>query len=475
LLKDSVRSPLFFLARPSKSQHDEHNFFVPRRETIMAKITDQFIRTLQVPEGKPDIQEFDDDLPGFGVRKFASGKVSLFVKYSVGKQQRRKTLGPWVLGTLPAIRKEAAVVLAQARLGKDVVGEAKKAQQVAAKAKTLGELVPVYLGVRERGDDGWKKLRRKSLGEVTRHLERAWEPLHGQPIEQITRQVVKARRDEIKTESGPPTANLAVAALSTFFGWAIEAEHYSGDNPTTHIRRLQQNKRKRTLANDELVDILACLDAHAAEFGDFGPIVKLLMLTGQRRQEIGALEWLEIPPGKRQIELPGERTKNHVAHIVPLSEPALALLEGRAREGHYVFGGNSRGFVRWSQAKKMLDQRIAERRGSPLPPWTIHDIRRTVATNLAESRERVTKKGNLELREYYSFAKPHIVEAVLNHVSGHKAGVAGVYNAAEYLPEKRDALEQWAAHLMGLLSASRVTPCEKLDDFSGQLVSGTQG
>src|SRR5262252_9158289 len=91
----------------------------------MAKITDQFIRSLQVPEGDKEVQAFDDDLPGFGVRKFASGKTSLFVKYSVGAQQRRKTLGPWVAGTLPAIRKEAAVVLAQARLGKDVIGEAR--------------------------------------------------------------------------------------------------------------------------------------------------------------------------------------------------------------------------------------------------------------------------------------------------------------------------------------------------------------
>jgi hypothetical protein len=107
----------------------------------MPKLTDQFIRSLQVPEGKLEVQEFDDELPGFGVRKFASCKASLFVKYSVGSQQRRKTLGPWLAGTLPTIRKEAAVVLAQARLGKDVVGEARKAQQEAAKAKKLGELV----------------------------------------------------------------------------------------------------------------------------------------------------------------------------------------------------------------------------------------------------------------------------------------------------------------------------------------------
>src|SRR5262249_59683746 len=138
-------------------------------------------------------------------------------------------------------------------------------------------------------------------------------PLHGVPVDKITGQMVKAHRDEIKTESGPPTANLAMAALSTFFGWAIEAEHCNGSNPTTDIRRLQQSKRTRVLREDEIVDILACLDAHADEFGDFGPIIKLLFLTGQRRQEVGGLEGSEIPAGKRPIGLPAARAKKRGA------------------------------------------------------------------------------------------------------------------------------------------------------------------
>jgi len=128
----------------------------------MAKLTDQFIRSLQVPEGAKEVQVFDEGEPGFGVRKFASGKASYFVKYSGGEQQRRKTLGPSVPGALAAIRKEAAVVLAQARLGKDVVGEARKAQQQAAKQKTLGELVGPYLKLRETGNEFWKAFRPKT-------------------------------------------------------------------------------------------------------------------------------------------------------------------------------------------------------------------------------------------------------------------------------------------------------------------------
>jgi hypothetical protein len=123
-------------------------------------------------------------------------------------------LGPWVAGALPAIRKEAAVVLAQARLGKDVIGEARKAQQQAAKAKTLGGLVNPYLKLRETGNEFWKPLREKSLLKATRYLEKSWKPLHPRGRNEITRQLVRDRRNEIVPESGAVSANRAMAALS---------------------------------------------------------------------------------------------------------------------------------------------------------------------------------------------------------------------------------------------------------------------
>jgi integrase len=425
----------------------------------MAKLTDQFIRSLQVPEGAKDIQVFDEAQPGFGVRKQSSGHTSFFVKYSIGTQQRRKTLGPFVPGALAGIRKEAAVVLAQAKLGKDVVGEAKKAQQEAKLAKTLGELVPIYLEVREKGDDYWAKLRPRSLEEVTRYLTRSWQPLHSEPVNAITRQMVKDRRHEIVSESGPIAANRAHAALSGFFAWAIDMENVAGANPTSDIKALKQNKRTRVLSETELVEIwLACDD------DDYGQIVKLLMLTGQRRKEIGHVEWSEFHTVKRQIELGEDRVKNKQPHIVPLSEPAFSLLQGCVRDNYpgrrYVFGPD--GFVRWSWGKDRLDRRIAERRGTPLPHWTIHDVRRTVVTNLTE----------------LGFAQPHVAEAIVNHISGSKAGVAGVYNRATYLPEKREALEKWGRYLTGLvggpLSGQQSSTREKSGDLSSQLLSGTR-
>jgi integrase len=423
----------------------------------VAKLTDQFIRVLQVPEGAKDIQVFDDKLPGFGVRKFASGKTSFFVKYTVGKQQRRKKLGWFLPGTLDASRKEASRILLQAHAGVDVVADRKRAAQEAKKAaevKTLGELVPVYLRVREFGDDYWSKLRSRTIVELTRYLTTAWQPLHNEPVDKITRQMVRARRDEIVTESGRLAAKQAHVALSTFFKWAIDRDHVAGANPTTDIRQLETSKRDRVLSEPELVDIWqACGDR------DFGRIVRMLMLTGQRRQEIGGLEWAEISVERRQISLPAARCKNNRPHIVPLSEPAMALLQGLSRDGKYVFGG----FTSWPRGKDHLDKRIAKRRGVPLPHWTLHDIRRSVVTHI----------NNL------GFAPPHVVEAIVNHVSGNsKNGVAGVYNRAEYLAEREKALEQWGRYLTGLvsfpLSSEERTNPAKSEAIARPLSSGTR-
>jgi len=163
-----------------------------------------------------------------------------------------------------------------------------------------------------------------------------------------------------------------MAALSGLCGWAIEQEYIAGTNPTSDIKAVHENDRERVLSEEELVEIWL-----AAGDDEYGRIVKLLMLTGQRRQEIAGLEWAEIhvTEAKRQIELPGRRTKNKRPHIVPLSEPALALL-GVLRDDppKHVFGDYSAYWSwDWSSGKAALDKRIAERRGAPLEPWTIHD------------------------------------------------------------------------------------------------------
>jgi integrase len=182
--------------------------------------------------------------------------------------------------------------------------------------------------------------------------------------------------------SGAVSANRALAALSSFYAWAIDKEHHTGANPTADIKPLKETGRKRVLSETELVQIWP-----ACEDDDHGQIVKLLMLTGQRREEIGGLEWSEFHTARRQIELPEHRVKNKQPHIVPLSEPALALLQGCVHDNYegrrHVFGGGE-GFVSWWYGKEQLDKRIAARRGAPLPHWTIHDLRRSVVTHVSE-------------------------------------------------------------------------------------------
>jgi hypothetical protein len=134
------------------------------------KFVEGFADKLQVPAGAKDVQVFDDELPGYGIRKFASGKVSYFVKYNVGDQQRRKTLGAVVKGSLKAMRLETSAILAKARLGIDIVGESNAA--AAKTTTTLGDLMPKYLKARE------DELREKSHVEITRYLERTWMPPH---------------------------------------------------------------------------------------------------------------------------------------------------------------------------------------------------------------------------------------------------------------------------------------------------------
>jgi integrase len=464
-----VRSLLIVLARPSKKLHDEPHFFVPQMEVEMAKLTDKFIREVQVPEGKKDVHVFDDECAGFGVRKQAGGHTTFIVKYTVdgSGQQRKKTLTTYGPGLIADLRKEAKKLIGQANCGVDVIGDAKKAKEKAAKQRTLGELVGPYLQLRETGNEFWKPLRPKSLYEVTRYLEKSWKPLHDKPITEITRQMVRDRRNEIVKESGAVSANRAQQALSWLCGWAIEQEYISGTNPTSDIKPLHEEDRDRVLSEEELVEIWL-----AAGDDEFGRIVKLLMLTGQRRQEIGGLEWAEVRLQRAMIDLPERRTKNKKRHLVPLSEPALALIPPSGGNGpsgpKHVFCP-----VHWDRGKTDLDKRITARRGAPLDPhWTLHDIRRSFVTHINE----------------LGFAEPHICEALVNHVGGSKAGVAGVYNHAVYLDQRREALEKWGRYLTGLVTAptGAVAPVsrslsphqsnnpEKPEEVSTQLVSGTR-
>jgi len=405
----------------------------------MPKLIEGYVNKLQVPVAQRDVQVFDDALPGFGIRKFESGRASYFVKFNVGKQQRRLTLGTVVPGNLAEMRRKASAILSKARLGQDAVAEKRRA--VGKRSGALGVLIAKYLEDRE------PKLRPRYLIEIKRQLERDWKSLHAQSVESIGRQAVISVIDEIAVGQGETAADRARVALSGFYGWAIE-RGYCEANPTLNISpRAETRARERVLTEPELREIW-----QASGDDDYGRIIKLLILTGQRRREIGDLGWSEIDLDKKQIELSASRVKNHRPHLVPLSNQALAILRNLVTgDREFVFGRGVGGFSGWSKAKSDLDARIAMARTEvgikkPMPSWVLHDLRRSFVTHLNENK----------------FAPPHVIEAIVNHVSGHLAGVAGTYNKALHLEERRRALGEWGARIDLLVeSRGNVFPLRK--------------
>ena len=328
------------------------------------------------------------------------------------------------------MRRKASGVLAKARLGQDAVAE----KRTAAGKRTiaLNSLIATYLADRE------PKLRIRYYAEIKRQLEKDWKPLHARDVQVIGRPEVISLVDEIVLRQGEIAADRARVALSGFFGWAIE-RGYCETNFTLHISpRSEAGARERVLTEPEIAEVWqACLD------DDYGKIVRLLILTGQRRAEIGDLAWPEIDLDKRQIELPASRTKNGRPHLVPLTDQSAAIIEGTTAtdDRDLVFGRGAGGFSGWSKAKAELDARIAEARikagiKKPMPPWVLHDLRRSFVTHLNENK----------------FAPPHAIEAIVNHVSGHLAGVAGTYNKALYLDERRVALKLWAQRVTTMVA-----------------------
>ena len=400
------------------------------------KLTLKSVAALKLPSGKTDHIEFDDDISGFGLRLREGGSRSWIFQYSLGSKQRRIAIGKASALTPDKARGIAADLHAKVRLGGDPAAD--KAIGKASAALSFKAVAERYLA-RQR-----LNLRPRSYIEVERHILKNGKPLHGMPIAAIDQRTVAALLGGIADTKGTVTANRARASLSAMFGWAMR-EGLVAANPVALTNKHVEQSRDRVLADQELGLIWkACLE------DDFGRIVRILMLTGQRLTEISDLRKSEIDSGKGMIELPGARTKNGRPHQVPMSDFVTAILAAQTAktEGRdLMFGrGDVRAFSGWMPAKRRLDARIAEANRKPLPHWVLHDLRRTCATRMADLG-----------------VQPHVIEAVLNHVSGHKSGIAGIYNRAIYAAEKAQALTLWASHITAIVEgrASNVTPLKR--------------
>jgi integrase len=349
---------------------------------------------------------WDTQCVGFGARKQTNG-CFYYVRYRHNGSQIVKSIGrhgsPWTPDTARTRARELLGVVAG---GNDPF-------LAPLSSETFGEEIERYLLRKKRS------LKPRSFIEIARHLRKYALPLHKLHLAQIDRRTIAVLLGQIETASGAIARNRLRSSLSAFYAWTIQ-EGLTEINPVSGTGMADEGgSRDRVLTQDELRKFW-----HALGDDHFSDIVRLLLLTGQRRNEIGALEWGEVDFKRGMIVLSPDRTKNSRQHELPMSRQALAILERQPRRNSsdYLFG--ERAFNNWGRCKQEVDQRVG------IAAWRLHDLRRTCATGMAELG-----------------VQPHIIEAVLNHVSGHKAGVAGIYNRARYEGEMRDALQRWADYV----------------------------
>jgi len=351
---------------------------------------------------------WDQSVMGFGARR-QRRDVFYLLRYRFDGRQRFLTIGrhgsPW---TPETARTEARRLLGLVASRNDpAAARTRPAERFGAEAERYLE--------RKRSS-----MKPRSLVEVERHLMVHSRPLHHHRLAEIDRRTIALRLAEIEQASGPVARNRVRSSLSAFFAWSIR-EGLLEINPVAGTGKADEgHSRDRVLSPQELAKVWRSLGED-----QFSDIVRLLILTGQRRVEIGGLRWSEIDFDRGLIVLPPARTKNNRQHELPLSRQSRAILERQSRRRETVFGRGNYGYRHWSDSKAALDRRL-----NGVTDWRLHDLRRTAATMMAE---------------FGVF--PHIVEAILNHVSGHRAGVAGIYNRARYETEMRQALQRWADHV----------------------------
>jgi integrase len=388
--------------------------------------SDAAVRRLQLPTGKKDHIYWDPEMPGFGVR-VRPAKSAYIVQYRFQKATQRESLGDVRRLTLEEARKVARQYFAKIELGIDPRQEKKKAEEgAAAERLTFKVVADLYLKARET------KMRLSTYNAAKAYFEIKWAVLHRRPIGGIDRKTVAEQLRRIIDEHGQTSAARARSNLSALFTWAMK-EGLVNANPVVGTNNPIEGKqgRDRVLTDAEIRTVWR----HCIE-DDFGRIVRLLLLTACRRDEIGRLRWGEVDLNAGKLLLPAERTKPGRALELPLTPTARAILQSAPRRlgRDFVFGMKGGGFGAWSWCTLALRGRITAAEACALPHFTLHDLRRTVRTGMS-------KLG----------VKPHVAELVLNHVA-HRSGVVGIYDHHDYQPEIADALAKWEQHLLSIVN-----------------------
>lgn len=366
----------------------------------MARLTVKAVEAAGPAAARREIA--DDYLRGLYLIVQPTGSKGWAVRYRHGGRSHKHTVGPYPAFDLKQARDAAAAVLRAVAEGRSP--EQRQTGNVEdAAARFLEHCRRTYRS------NSFKEAERL----MRRHIVASW---RNRKIADISRADVRAMIGEVEGEAA---ANRTHNVTRRFFNWAVEQDLITS-SPIAGIKAPYEEKsRDRVLTDDELRAVWQSAS------GMVGSIVRLLILSGQRRSEVARMEWSELDLNAGLWTLPRERVKNDRRHEVPLSHQALSIIEHTPRTSdRYVFSPN--GTAPFNNFKARLCPDLA--------PWVIHDLRRTAASGMARLGVSLV-----------------VIEKVLNHTAGSLNGVAGIYQRHEFADEKRAALQKWATHVERLV------------------------
>ncbi len=390
-----------------------------------------------------------------------SRAASWALRYRFGGMPKKLTLGPYPALGLAEARRKAQEALGELAGGKDP-SAAKKAARAAARAEREADhdlveaVAKMFIERHARAKTrDWRETERM----LNREVVGRWK---GRRLSTLTRMHVHGMLDKI-VDRAPIRANRVYAQFRKMCNFAVE-RGIIAVSPCVGVKMPSpERSRDRVLDDGEVRLVWQTFEAIG---WPFGPIGKLLLLTAQRLGEVAGMRWSELDVAARTWTLSASRTKNKREHVVPMSDEAIEIIEAlpRIEKSAFVFSTTGATPVSgFSRAKRTIDRTIvklmreaAEARGddpegvAPPPGWRLHDIRRTVATGL--------QKLGIRLET---------TEACLNHVSGSRAGIVGVYQRHTYSREKRAALDAWSRRLAEIVSGEKASNVVKLASAQG--------
>jgi integrase len=423
-------------------------------------LTDLSIKNLMRADRRPDkrTETADGKISGLYFVRQPGGAASWAVRYRFAGKPKKLTLGSYPAVNITTARKRAQEALGDLAGGEDpaaqkrAVKEAQKAQQTAT--DRIADVAAVFVEKHAKRKAGalW-------AAETERLLRVEILPrLGARRLSEITKAHTHDLLDEMVERGSPTTANRALAVLKKLGNWSVERglitlSPFAGIKPPAPERA-----RDRILSDDELKVAWRAFEIVGWPFGD---IARLLLLTGARRDEIAEGRWSEVDLDAKILTIAKERSKNGVAHEIPLSDKAIEILQsvphiGDKKDG-IIFSTNGRTPVSgFSRAKESIDKAILasmrdadEHAVAPLA-WVFHDLRRSSASGMA----------GLGI-------PPHVVEALLGHRSGTIKGVAAVYNRYSYATEQRHAVDAWARRLEAIVTGGEPSNLIELSTSRG--------